>query len=668
MSEAFKSMSEESKQEIRELYPTVGSEFTVRAALTGMLLGGMLSLCNIYSGLKIGWGFNVSIVAVLLSYGFWNGLHAAGKCKKWGILENNLNHTAASSAAAVSSAGLVAPIPALAILTGFVLPWHWLAIWVFSVCMVGIAAAIALRRQMLIEDKLPFAAGMATGETLKEIYAHGAEALARVKVLLTAAGTSIVVKAAQVWMHLETWAPGITVPLKKAVTVGVAAAPAAGSGSAAAVAVGSGAAAAGTGTSLSAATLKNLTFGVDPSLMMLGIGSMNGWRTCWSVMFGAVIAWGVIGPIAIDAEWVAAADMAKMKAAGSWYNPMLKWLLWPGVAMMVAASLASFAFSWRSILNTFLGHKSADPATPAAGAAGTAGGTPETTASAATTTDPAAMRATDVIGSGGFGTFLVIALVISVALQIYLFKIAWWAASLGVLLSLVLAIVAGRVSGEAGVTPVGAMGKVTQLFFGVVTPGDAAANLMAANVTGGASSQCADLLHDMKTGMIVGASPRLLSYVQICGALAGSLIGSAAYLVLVPDPAKMLMTDEWPAPAVAAWLAVAKIFQQGIQAMPPMSGWGLAVGALVGVILTLVEKYAPKTWRPYIPSPASVGLAFVIPASNSVMIFLGGIIAKIMEKLAPEWSEKYLTVTAAGLVAGESLAGVTIAIKKMVLP
>ena len=28
-------------------------------------------------------------------------------------------------------------------------------------------------------------------------------------------------------------------------------------------------------------TLKNLSFGIDPSLMMLGIGSMTGWRSCW---------------------------------------------------------------------------------------------------------------------------------------------------------------------------------------------------------------------------------------------------------------------------------------------------------------------------------------------------------------------------------------------------
>src|SRR5690606_40535869 len=46
-------------------------QLTVRAVLTGMVLGGTLSLCNIYAGLKIGWGFNMSITAMLLAFGFW---------------------------------------------------------------------------------------------------------------------------------------------------------------------------------------------------------------------------------------------------------------------------------------------------------------------------------------------------------------------------------------------------------------------------------------------------------------------------------------------------------------------------------------------------------------------------------------------------------------------
>ena len=87
-------------------------QLTLRAVITGMILGGVLSLCNVYTGLKIGWGFNMSITAALLSFGFYKMLETTLKAREWGMLENNINQTAASSAASISSAGLVAPIPA----------------------------------------------------------------------------------------------------------------------------------------------------------------------------------------------------------------------------------------------------------------------------------------------------------------------------------------------------------------------------------------------------------------------------------------------------------------------------------------------------------------------------------------------------------------------------
>ena len=102
----------------------------------------------------------------------------AREARPYTILETNLSQTAASSAAAVSSAGLVAAIPALTVLTGLVLPWWKLSLWVFSVCIVGIVLAVPLRRQMLVNEPLPFPFGIATAETLKQMYAKGAEAMA----------------------------------------------------------------------------------------------------------------------------------------------------------------------------------------------------------------------------------------------------------------------------------------------------------------------------------------------------------------------------------------------------------------------------------------------------------------------------------------------------------
>ena len=266
----------------------------------------------------------------------------------------------------------------------------------------------------------------------------------------------------------------------------------------------------------------------------------------------------------------------------------------------------------------------------------------------------------------GVQVAIVIVLAASVVAQWFFFGINPLVAGFGVLLTFILAVVAARVSGETGITPVGAMGKVTQLTFGVVSPGDATANLMAANVTGGAASQCADLLHDMKTGLLIGASPRQQAIAQAFGVLSGAFLGSAGYLLMIPDPKGMLLTPEWPAPAVAAWKAVAEVFMKGIEAMPEGAFSAIFVAGAAGILLAVLEKVLPKKAAVWVPSPASIGLAFVIPAYNSLSMFFGGVAALVAMKVAKRWATRFLIVLAAGLIAGESLAGVGIAISETI--
>lgn len=578
-------------------------QLTVRSILTGMVLGGVLSLCNIYAGLKIGWGFNMSVTAALLSFGFWELSRVLFRTRKWNILENNLNQTAASAAASISSAGLVAPIPAWTILTGETLPWSILSIWVISVSMVGVVVAIGLRQQMLITDKLPFPGGIATGETLKEMYAKGQEALARVFALL---GGGAVATALKLLADL--------LPLPKLAIPGVLKSTATASGN---------------------ITLKNLGFALDPSLLMVGVGALIGMRACVSLLVGAVIGWIVLGHQILEWKWIVPGPD---KADAIWFKQVVEWLLWPGVSLMVVSSLTSFAFSWRSIVRAIRG---------GSGVAGDTGGQAH------------------LVPRSVFLAALVLVLIASVVLQNALFSIGIAIAAFGVVLTFVLAIVAGRVSGEAGITPVGAMGKVTQLIFGVMAPSNVTANLMAANVTGGAASQCADLLHDMKTGLMIGASPRFQAIAQTFGVLAGGLAGSWAYLILIPDPAAMLITDEWPAPAVLQWKAVAEVFAVGIEKMPtgslPAIGWG----ALLGLLLPILEKISPKNIKTWIPSAPSLGLALVIPPYNSLSMFIGGLAAWIAAKVAKTWAGRFTVVLAAGLIAGESLTGMALAVVKM---
>ena len=49
-------------------------QLTLRAVIMGMLLGGFMSLSNLYVGLKTGWGVGVAITACILSYAIWTTL------------------------------------------------------------------------------------------------------------------------------------------------------------------------------------------------------------------------------------------------------------------------------------------------------------------------------------------------------------------------------------------------------------------------------------------------------------------------------------------------------------------------------------------------------------------------------------------------------------------
>lgn len=575
--------------------------FTVRAIVTGMAFGGGLSLCNVYLGLKIGWGMNMSVTAALLGFGFWAVAGRAAKIRPFTVLENNLNQTAASAGAAISSAGLVAPIPALTLLTGTILTWPQLAVWVLSVGLVGVVAGMGVRKQLLVDSGLAFPGGTATGETLKEMYAKGSEAMSRVMMLVEGG----VLGALSKLFALVLAPPHIKLPITLAstkVTGGY--------------------------------TLANLTFSLDPSLLMIATGGIIGLRATLSMVLGSVLAWGILVPHGVEVGWITPGPSDPSKG---WFTTGVHWLLWPGATLMVVGSLTSFAFSAPAILRGLKGVRGAAP--PAA--------------------DP-----TDV-SRRQFWTSLLVVLLASSAIQVLLFDIKPWLAVLGVLLSFILAIVAGRVSGETGVTPVGAMGKVTQLTFGVLDPSNVASNLMSANVTGGAASQCGDLLHDLKTGLMLGSWPRHQYVAQGLGVVGGALIGSAAYLVLLPDPKNQLFTDEWAAPAVATWKAVAEVFQQGITAMPTMALTAMAIAAVAGVVLAVAEKTAPKSVRPWVPSPASLGLAFTVQAYTVLAFLVGASLMALGHKYAPTWTSRFGIVICAGIIAGESLIGVGDAFVKM---
>lgn len=433
---------------------------------------------------------------------------------------------------------------------------------------------------MIVGAGLRFPEGMATLVTLEQIYSHGAEAGRRLRVLAAAASTAALLKLSDVlWWALPRWAPSVS--------------------------------------------LERLTFQLEPSLLLLGFGGIVGLRIGLSLLFGALLAWGVVAPWLLDSGRVLLAADAR----GPQFAALVEWLLWPGVSLMVTATLAGLGV--RLLRQRRVG-RAASPK----------------------------FAALPLLG-------LALAALLVVALQTTLFGIDPWLAALSIPLALLLAIVAARVVGATGIPPIGAMGQLSQLGFGVLAPGQLTVNLMSANTAGGAAGQCTDLLNDFKVGHVIGASPGRQAVAQCLGIALGSLVGVLVYELLIPSPQSMLITPEWPAPAVATWKAVAEALGGGPDALAGETRLAMLAGALVGLPLGVLEALLPPARLRWLPSSAAFGLAFVIPASVSLMMSLGALLAWLLAVRSRQLAERFVIVAAAGLVAGESIAGIAASLWQM---
>ncbi len=372
------------------------------------------------------------------------------------------------------------------------------------------------------------------------------------------------------------------------------------------------------------------TLALKTEVVLLGAGALMSFRTAWSLLLGGLLTYGVLAP----------ALVAKGVVASVSYRAIVGWTVWPGAAILVASGLTSFALDWKSVARSFSG----------LGRMFSRG--------AATAADP--MDAVECPGWWFPAGFVVLGPLV-VVLMTWLFQIPWWAGLVAVPLAVVMGFVAARVTGETDVTPTKALGPVTQLLYGVMTPGNLSGNIMSANVTGGIGLHAADLLTTLKTGWLLGASPRVQFYAQLFGVLAGAAIVVPAFNVLIPDPS-VLGTDAWPAPSCLVWAGVSKAFAGGVGGLDALARAGMAAGLLLGVALAVLERIAPARLKSLVPSPSGLGIAMVIPGSNAIAMFAGALIAWGMQRRSPAFARRYVVPVSSGLIAGESLMGVVVAL------
>src|SRR5262245_31996609 len=605
-------------------------QLTLRALVMGMLLGGFLSVSNVYIGLKAGWSMGVAITSCILAYAIFATLHRA--FPRWfpafSILENNAMQSCASAAGYMTGAGLVNAIPALMMLNPSAVPGTWqVMIWVLVISWLGVFLAVPAKRQMINVEQLPYPTGIAAATTLRALHGEGGKAERQARALMLAALLGSIItwlRDAQAkwlattkldWMPswapfrelaAPAWAPWLKYPRIRA-TWGTDWIPIGGH------------------------KLNEFTMSFEGSLLFVASGAIIGFRQAWSMMLGAVINYCVLAPIMMNAGVIAS-------SGGSALGRISSWSLWIGVPMMVTSGLLLFFMQWKTVVRAF----------------GTLAAFLKRRGSA---DDP--MERIEVPGSWFLGGMLVLGAA-AVFLGHSLYQITWWMGVVAVLMTLFLVIVAGPRRGGTDITPTGPLSKITQLTFGAIKPGDISTNLMTANITAGACSHAGDLLTDLKSGYLLGAKPRQQFIAQFFGVVAGAVVVVPVFFLLVPN-ASVLGTEQWPAPAAQVWRGVAELLSKGVGSLHPTARIGLLIGGLVGIALPLLEMAFPRH-KKFIPAATGLGIAFTINGYNAIMMFLGALAALLLARSKPQVHEEYTVPVASGIIAGESLMGVLIAL------
>ena len=597
-------------------------QLTLRAVLTGGLLGMFLSISNLYTTLKLGWAFGVAITACVVSFVVWNALRAlsGGRFSQLSMLENNCMQSTATSAG-VSTGGTVgSAFAALMMVQGHHQPWWVLTGMVFFTAALGVFLAIPMKRQMINHEQLPFPSGTAAAETLRSLYSHGAEAMRKARALMAgmAVGGCIgLLKTAELVSNtfsgsvIGSCARAVrrALPLPDLIPL--------------------------RGPNMPAGhTLAGLGF--EPGVLMIGAGMIIGLRNAVSMMLGSAALYFILAPMLLHADLTHLADPG-------WHHSLLepgetevvprRWGVWGGTALMVFSSLTVFAMQWRTLVRALKIERG--------------NGRPLTAADRIEVPN----------------SWLWIGLVpITIALVI-LMRIAFGVSPLlgliAIAMSFVLSLVACRATGETDTTPVGAMGKVTQLVYAVLARNNTVINLMSAGTTAAAAGSAADLLTDLKSGYLLGANPRKQFLAQFYGIFFGTLAIIPAWYALAPDVETL--TRKYPNPSAAAWKAMADLLAGGVANLPQSSVVAVLVGAGLGILLPVLEKLAP-TARRFLPSAMGLGLGMVVDFSNSLGFVVGAVIGALWLRHNHRQAATYNVPAASGLVAGESLVAAVLTI------
>ncbi len=561
-------------------------EITPVSICLGIILAVLFGAANAYLGLRVGMTVSASIPAAVISMGIIRII-----LKRDSILENNLVQTVGSTGESLAS-GAIFTLPALFMWAkesdAITKPSFWV-IAIVSLCaaLLGLIFMVPLRSALIVEEHgvLPFPEGTACAEVLLA----GEEGGEKSKTVFSGLGIAALYKF--IADGLRLFPSEIDWSIKKF----------------------------GTG------------FGADVLPALAGVGYICGKKISAYMFAGGVIGWFIIIPLinffGLSSVFApASAPVSELGAWGIWSS----YIRYVGAGAVAAGGIISLIKSFPTIIRTFkkavsgFGHKEVV----------------ETRTNRDLSMKP----------------LLILALVIVAVIWLLpAIPVGLLGAIIIVIFGFFFATVSSRMVGLVGFSnnPVSGMTIATLLIATALlksTGHTGAAGMVSAICIGTIiciiASMAGDMSQDLKTGYIVGATPKNQQIGELIGCIVSAIaIGGIMYLL---DAAWGFGSKELPAPqATLMKLVVEGVMGGNLPWILVFAGVGIAVAIEVIGIPVL---------------PVAVGL--YLPIHLSVPIFIGGLLRAFFDRKGEEGK----TITdrgilySSGLIAGEGLIGILLAV------
>ncbi len=592
------------------------NELTLRGLLLGAVIAIVFTAANVYLGLKVAITIASSIPAAVISMGVFRIF------KTGNIRENNIVQTVASAGGTLSA--IIFVLPGL-IMIGW---WTGFPYWVtFGICalggILGVLFSIPLRRALVVNTPLPFPEGVAAAAVL-QAGATGDEASA--DALERNRGPLIVL-----------WGAIVSAGLQAVTFTGVAAA---------------------TLTKYFRIGLGATGIDLGWSLALVGAGHLVGISVGIAMLIGLAITWGFFVPYWTPLHMSEGGDLSAIVTG-----------VWKDVRFIGAGAIAVAAiWSMVKLVGPVIAGMRATMAANKAGA-GASGARDVSMMSVVLLSllclGLIALLLWNFIG----GTALApLAIPLTVGGLLFVVVVGFFVATVAGYMAALIGASNSPVSGIGILATV--VAALLLALFAKPLLGASAIDAMVAfalfvvSAVFSVATIANNNLQDLKTGVLVGASPWRQQVALIVGVIAGSLVIPPVLDLLNSaygfpgDPHRhAVVATPLPAPQATLISTLAK------GALSTGLPWHLlGIGAAIGVALIVIDEILGALKLLRIP-PLAVGIGIYLPMSATQPVILGSIIGWLYDRgvgKGPngEMAKRFGVLMASGLIVGESLLGV----------